>query len=787
MLRSYIRLAWRNLFKNRLYSLINIAGLTLGLSIGTLVLLWVKDEWSFDRFHKNAARIYRVNAHIGTGSSKQVWNSTQAPVAPYALKEVPGVVQAVRIHEDDDYTLLSYKDKDFRFANAVYADPGLFTMFDFPLLEGSREKPFPNDQSVVITQSTAKKYFGDDDPLGKTLLGDHKTPYTVTGVVADFPDNSSIHADLFFSMGLTAQWYDGKGFWKSRDEDWGNFGYTTFLEIQPGTSLSMIGDQLIRIQVKHAPWIKVSLADNPFELQPLTRIHLYQADGSATAMETVRVLFAVGLLLLLIACINYVNLSTARALVRAKEVGVRKAIGAVKRQLFVQFFVETFLLFGMSLISAFVLIELLLPYYNRLLGKHLHFSGVWGITGLAVAGTLLASAVYPALLLSSFEPVKALKGKLSLGIANAAFRKGLVTAQFVFSVILIISMLTIGRQMDYVMQKDPGYDRAQVFTFQAGDMYEHLDAVEGELSAQPGILSVTTANTQLTNGTHSHTGDVDWDGKDPRASFIISQLGVDATFIPTLKMKLIKGKNFTGAKTDSAHFILNETAVRQAGIEDPIGKRFKLHEVNGTIIGVIQDYNFSSLKDPIGPVAIFYYPYNNLVYVKTTGKDAARAIAGTERIWKRYNAGYPFEYTFLDDDYAKLYKTEQRTGTLISVFSLIAVLISCLGLFGLATYSAQVRTKEIGIRKVLGASVSGIVSLISADFLKLILLAVLIAIPAAWWLMNAWLQNFAYRIPMPWLVFPLATVLALLLAIVTISFQAIRAAVANPVESLRTE
>ncbi|WP_295798803.1 ABC transporter permease [Mucilaginibacter sp.] len=789
MIKNYIKIAWRNLVKNKFYSIINIAGLTMGLVIGMLILLWVQDELSFDSFHKNGKNIYRVNSFLGSGTSKRVWDNTQGPVATYALREVPGVKNAVRITSGFN-GVFTYKDKLLKEKNTAFTDPSFFKMFDFKLLKGNPDNPFPDNQSVIITQSTSKRYFGDDDPVGKVLQLDHKDNFTVCGVIADFPGNSSINYDMLFPMDIVAKSYNKNDFWKSLDSDWGNFGFTTFFDIKPGMQLKPIGEKLIRIQAKNAPWIKVNVKDNAYQLQPISTIHLYQADGSASGAQTVNIFLLVAVLILLIACINYVNLSTARSIIRAKEVSIRKIVGAKKMQLFGQFIVETLIFFGIALVLAFVLITQLMPSYNDISGKQMHFdllqAGVWKVVSVTVLGTLLASSIYPALLLSSFEPLKALKGKISLGMGNVAFRKILVTTQFVFSVTLIIVTLVIGKQLKYVREQNPGYDRSQTFAFRLGALQNHIDAVKAELNKEPAINGIAfTDNTLVDNG-HTTAG-VNWDGKNLNETVIVHHLGVDEKFIPMMKIKLLAGSNFTGVKTDSAHFILNETAVKLTGIKNSLGKRFKLQETEGTIIGVVKDFNTASFKERIEPTIIYYEPKGWQVYVKTTGKNAAKAVAAASRLWNQYNPGFPFEYNFLDDQYAKLYKTDQRTGTLFNIFSTIAIFISCLGLLGLATYTAQIMTKEIGIRKVLGASVTGIVTLISKDFLKLVVIAIAIGSPIAWWAMNKWLQSYVYRIDLSWWIFLAAGALAIGIALITISFQSIKAAMANPVKSLRSE
>jgi len=789
MLKNYIKIAWRNLVKSKLYSVINIAGLTVGLAIGMLILLWVQDEMSFDSFHTKANTIYRVNAITGTGQSRKIWNNAQGPVATTALREIAGVKNAVRIAGSGG-RIYNYQDKQLKEDNIAYTDPSFFKMFDFKLIKGDREKPFPSDQSVVITQKTAQKYFGNDDPIGKIIQENHTTNFTVSGVVADFPDNSSINYDMLFPMSIIANGYDGKNFWKSLDTDWGNFGYTTFLEIQPGTNLQQAGEAILRTQMKVAPWIKVNLPEDGYHFQPITSIHLYQADGSSAGMQTVRTFLIVAIITLLIACINYVNLSTARSMLRAKEVSIRKIVGAQKQQLFAQFIVESVVFFCISLVLAFGLIILLLPYYNDISGKHLQLNlldlNLWKTVLITFIGTLFVSSIYPSLLLSSFEPLKALRGKLTLGIGNAAFRKVLVTMQFVFSVTLIIVTLVIGKQLKYIREADPGYDRSQVFSFRLSRLADHLDAVKAELKNQPGILAVTTSDNKLVNNGHTTAG-VDWDGKPTNTSFIIHHFGMDENFIPTMKIKMLSGSNFRGGKADSSHFILNETAVQMTGIKNPIGKRFKYQETEGTIIGVVKDFNAASFKEKIEPAVIYYEPVGSKMYIKTTGKAAASAIAACQHLWEKYNAGFPFDYNFMDEEYNALYKSDQRSGTLFNIFSAIAIVISCLGLFGLATYTAQIMTKEIGIRKVLGASVSGIIALVSRDFLKLVFIAIIIASPIAWWAINQWLQGFVYKVDVSAWIFVAAGIIAIGIALLTISFQTIKAAVANPVKSLRSE
>jgi putative ABC transport system permease protein len=788
MLRNYIKTAWRNLIKNRFYSLINITGLTAGLAVGMLLLLWVQDELSFDRFHRQSDRIYRLENRVGTGSSEQIWTSTVAPIANFAKREVPEVKDAVRLTYNGAYTLFTYKDKVFNEQKSFFTDPTLFSVFDFNLIQGNPAKPFPDNHSVVLTETTAKRYFGEENPMGKVLAASNKTYFTVSGVIRDLPKNSSIHGDLFLPISLLFHdMYASRTDGRNMDNDFHQFAYDTYLLLQPGVSTGSLTTKLRDIHLRNKP----DDTDLMYLLQALPAMHLYKADGTNGGIETVRMFFIIALLILVVACINYVNLSTARSLLRSKEISMRKIVGAARVQLFMQFLIETALLFSLAAVLATGLIYGLLPAYNQLSGKALILdfsdSRIWQVIGVTIAGTLAASSLYPALLLSSFEPLKALKGRVSGRMSEATFRKALVVTQFAVSVILIASTFIISSQLRYIRSKELGYDKTHVFAFFMRDMSSHYDAVKAGLLNQPGVAAVTRASSNIVQ-IGQQTGDNDWDGKAQGETMMMRPVSIDKDFIPFFKMQLLQGANFTGAVADSLHFILNETAIKAARIKDPIGKRFKLWKHNGTIAGVVKDFHFASMRQRIEP-AIFYYDPNqlNAIYIKTTGKDADQVVAAAQRSWKQYNAKYPFDYAFLDDVFNNLYRSEQQTGLLFTLFASIAILISCLGLFGLATYTAQVRTREIGVRKVLGASVTGIIQLLAKDFVKLILIAIVIAVPVAWYTMSQWLRDFAYRIDIQWWMFAIAGLLALVIALMTISFQSVKAALMNPVKSLRSE
>jgi putative ABC transport system permease protein len=785
MLRNYIKTAWRNLLNNKFYSAINIAGLTIGLAVGMLILIWVQDELSFDSFHKQTKDIYRLELWGGTGANRQIFQIGVAPIGPFSKQQLPEVKDYVRHTGNYDYSLYKYHDKVFGDQNVIYADPSFFSVFDFHLVKGNPSKPFTDDHSVVITQKVADKFFGDKDPIGKVIMADNKQNFTVSGVINDFPKNSTMQYDMIMPISLHF-----KAMLAQKNDMSNNFSflnYQTYLLLKPGSDINKLTKQIRQIHLNHKP----ADTDAEYLLLPLSKMHLYNADLSDRGITTVRIFIIIALLTLIIACINYVNLSTARSMLRSKEISMRKIIGAGKAQLFIQFIVETALLFLLAAILAIGLIFVIMPVFNQISGKEMNFNlgdyHVWLILLSSIAGTLAASSIYPALLLSSFEPLKALKGNISLGIGDVLFRKILVVTQFAFSIILIIGTIVITGQLNYIRTKGVGYDKTHVFTFWMRDMDKHYDAVKAELLKQPGILGVTRSNQNIIRF-QGFTGNVDWDGKDAKQNIIIHPIVVDKDLISFFKMKLVDGASFTGAVIDTAHFILNEAAIKEMGITNPVGKRFSMQNINGTIIGVVKDFHYASMKEKIAPSMFWYVPKElNKIYIKTTARDAPKAIAAAGRQFKQYNGEYPFVYNFLDNMFDNLYQGEQREGTLFTDFAVIAIFISCLGLLGLAAYTAQVRTREIGVRKVLGASVSSIVQLLANDFIKLVLIAIVIAVPVAWYFMYKWLQDFAYKINISWSVFVLAGVMAIIIAFITISFQAIKAAVANPVKSLRSE
>ncbi len=789
MFRNYFKTAWRNLLKNKFYSFITVSGLALGLAVGILILFWVQDELSFDGFHKNSANIYKLENRVGTGSSVQIWQSTAAPIGKLSREQLPEIQEQVKLSNNYFNSKFQYKDKSVIEQNLVFADPDFFTLFDFNLVKGNPARPFTDDNSIVITQTTSKKYFGDEDPIGKVLVADDSINYTVSGLINDIPLNSSFKANIFFPNSLLAKklYVDGPPA-RTLDNDFNQFNYATYLLIRPGTDLKSLATRIRDIHLK----MKSDDTDVAYLFLPITKAHLFRSDGTESGMETVRMFIIIAIIILVIACINYVNLSTARSMLRSREVSLRKIVGAGKGQLFIQFIVETTVLFILAAVLAVGLIALLLPAFNTLADKSLRFEitncHFWLVIGSTIIGTLIVSSIYPALLLSSFQPLKALKGKISSGINDAFFRKALVVTQFAFSIILIIGTFIIGRQLKFVQEKDLGYNKENVFSFRMRNMADHYEAAKADLLNHPGILNVTRSSGDNIVSIGNMTGDNDYDGKGKDATFMLHPMAIAKDFIPFFEMKMAEGANFTGSVADSAHVILNETAVRESGIKDPIGKRFRLWKTQCTIIGVAKDFHYASVKEKIAPAVFFYTPGNiNRMYVRTTPADQAKAIAAVQTVWKQYEADYPLSFSFLDDTYTQLYQSEQRTGRLFNIFAGIAIFISCLGLLGLTAYTAQIRTREIGVRKVLGSSAFGIVNLLAKDFIALILISIVIAVPIAWYAMNKWLQDFAYKVNIGWTVFVMAGALAIVIALITISFQSVKAALANPIRSLRVD
>jgi putative ABC transport system permease protein len=789
MLKNYLKVAFRSIWKNKFYTFISVFGLATGLTAGIFILLWCQDEKSYNQSVKGAENIYRVIPGFLSGDSKKYFPTVPSALA-YVSQEVPGIEKTGRIIQNWNEMVFRYKERSFSEKKSAFIDPALFDILDFSFTKGMRAMPFRDNRSIVLTEAFAKKYFGEEDPLGKVLTReDVKENYTVTGVVKALP-HSDMKFDYFLPLNIINEYFGSPADSRNGvDGDWRNYDYEMYVQLNARASAASVAAKLTQLQ-------KANTSDDitktlNYSLQPFAKIHLYNPDGTEGLITTVRIFTWVALTILLIASINYINLTTAKAAQRAREIGVRKIIGAAKRQLFFQFIGESVIVFLFATAVSVLLIKSLFPLYNSLTGKSLSFNlsdaAVWKVLGAAMAVTLVASAIYPAVLLSSFKPLQAIKGKFSIGRGNHFLRKVLIVGQFCVSVIFIVCTLVIGRQLSYIQAKKLGIDKENIFRLDLKNMLGKYESVKNELLKEPSISGITaTGQNVLQVG--SNTTMNDWQGKDPGKSLLIFSLPVERDFLSVMHLQLVAGKGFSGTPADSGYFLLNETAIREMGLKDPIGKQFTLYNTKGIIAGIVRDFHFKDMHQKIGPCALFWKPERlSQLYVRTTAGHAPQAIAAVKKVWKMYNPAYPFEYSFLDDVYNRMYATDRRTGALFNAFACIAIFISCLGLLGLMAYTAQLRTREIGIRKVFGASVTSVTGLLAKDFIRLVLLAIALASPVGWYFMDRWLRNFAYRITISWWIFPVAGLLVLLIAILTIAFQAIRAALANPVKSLRTE
>ena len=788
MLKSYFKTALRGLRNNTTHSFINITGLAVSLAVSILLLLWVNDELSYDRFNVNAANIFKL---VPKFDDQNIWNRTPAPIAVYAKKEVPEVEDACRIRGNGSVSVFEYNDNKFTESRNCLADASFFSMFTYPLIKGDPQHPFTDAHSIVLSETTAKVFFGDEDPMGKVLAGDDKKIYSVTGVMKDMPANSSMHYNIVFNFQQLEQEYDTTRRFKTLNTNWDQYNYETYVLLKPNASPGLAARKM-GVTHRHNYDIQAN-KHLTYLLNPLTKMHLYALDGSEQGMMVVRLFFIVAVVVLLIACINYVNLITARAMKRSKEISLRKIVGAGKAELFMQFLSESLLTFFIALVLATGIIYLIMPLYNTISGKNIVFKpwspNVLAVYGLTMLATLLLAGVYPAITLSSFKPLKAMKGRLSGIGSKGNFRRVLVVVQFSFSIMLITSTIIIGKQLKYIQEKNLGYDKQNVFSFPMRNINGHYDAAMAELLKQPGISGVTGSGANIINNSSGST-DVDWDGKRAdQQSFAIIQMPIERNFVQVMGMQLVEGKGFAGSPADSARFILNETAVKATGIKEPvIGKRLTFQGINGVIAGVVKDFHFQDMHQKIPPLLMQYDKHwRGKMYVRTTGKDAPRALAAAESVWKKYNADYAFDYTFLDSQFDDLYKTDTHVGQLFNCFAIVTIFISCLGLFGLVTFTAESKVKEIGVRKVLGAGVPHIVMLLSKDYLLLVLVAAAIAFPVAWHGLNSFLQGYAYRTNLSWWVFALAGVITSLIALLTVSFKCVQAALANPVTALKNE
>jgi len=791
MIKNYLKIAWRNLVRNKAYTFINIGGLSVGMACTILILLWVRDEVSYDKFNKNASQIYRLTDDVA-GTKAAV---SPLPMGPALKQQLPAVKDFTRLVAM--HSIVSIGNRKFDEKNIYYADPNFLQIFSYPLLQGDKATALSRPDGVILTAAASQKYFGTENAIGKTLYADDDIKghnYVVTGVMQNIPHNSHLQFDMLLPLTV---YEHSSNYSYNNPQEWGNFVVYTYV---------LLNDEFNAIGPLERQIAAINTANDPmhgkmtYTLQPLIDIHLHSnllldvaGQGSS---QSVNIFSLVALFILLIACVNFMNLSTAIAGQRAKEVGLRKTVGALRPQLIIQFLSESLLLALISLIIGIGIARLLMPLFNDLSAKNisvnlfdLRITG--GLLGIAVSVGLISGS-YPAFFLSSFKPVKVLKGIQVLGGKKSYLRNGLVVLQFSISVILMVSTLVVNNQLKFIRNRDIGFNKENLLYLQMpqiGDLQQNYGALKASLGQNTHITNYTLLEhlpTDLTTG----TTDVKWDGKDPNKQIIFPHIGADGNFIKTFGMHIVAGRSFDdNNKSDAANYILNETAVKTMGmsVSSSVGKLITVNGHKGEIIGVVRDFNFKPVQQLIQPLILRYTKQGGFVVVRTKPANMPQNIADLKAIFQKIYPDYPFSYGFVDQDLSRLYLSEQRMGELFNIFSVVSIIVSCLGLFGLATFAAQKRIKEIGVRRVLGASATGIVALLAKDFVKLVAVALIVAFPLAWWTMDKWLDNYVYRIHISWWMFALAGILTLLIALITVSSQAIKAALTNPVKSLKTE
>jgi putative ABC transport system permease protein len=788
MIRNYLAVAWRNLWKNKSFSAINILGLALGITCSLLIMLWVRDEYQVDAFHKNGERLYSVYQNTWFDGKIESGHYTPGPMPDEMKRVLPEVTHACGFAWNSWNTFAAGEKIMKIQGNAAGAD--FFTMFSYPLLEGNAATALNTPTSLAISKSMAISFFGSPkEAIGKTLRFENYRDLQVTAVFEDLPAGSSqrfkylINWDFFLERNEWAK-------------NWGNNGPFTFLLLRPDADAEKLSARIKKFLDKYVteqpPGFKMEIG-----LQRYDDLYLHSQikEGRITGgrIEYVRLFSVVAIFILLIACINFMNLTTARSVKRAKEIGVRKVVGAIRSVLVRQFIGEALLITFIATLIAIVLMIILLPVFNSITTKNISLPLNEPYFYVSLAAIILltgfVSGSYPALLLSSFNPVSVLKGKLKLGSGATWFRKGLVVFQFVLSITLITGMIVITRQVNYMHNMNLGFNKQNlIFLPIEGELITKYKVFKEEAMHLPGVAGITQMSnrpTHIENG----TGGVAWPGKDPNVTIMFTQASVGYDFIKNLQLTLLQGRDFSTEFADSSSFIINETALAKIGYKDPIGQPIEFWGTKGHIVGLIKDFHFNSLHAPIEPMILRLDENRGSGYIliRTEAGKTPIALTGLEKLAKQINPQFPFAHQLADEEWAALYEKEKVIQQLSNYFAFLGIFISCLGLLGLVMFTAAQRAREISIRKVLGASTASLFSLLSKDFIWLVGISMIIASPLAWWAMSNWLQNFQYRIPISWTIFAFAGVAAIVIAVVTISFQAIKAAVANPIKSLRTE
>ena len=787
MFKNYLKIAFRIIKRHKGYSFINIAGLAIGLACCLFILIWVLDELSYDKFHENAPYLYRVEENQYYSGRVYHVTVTPYPLAPALKQDFPEIIEATQ-YVGVWGLLIRYGEKAF-FENGMSAvPPAFFRMFSFPFVKGDSRTALDDPFSMVISEEIAEKYFGEEDPIGKVFSVNNKYDMKVTGVMKDVPQNSYLQFDMVLPYALLEKL-------GAVSDSMGSNSIFTFVQLKKGASLQQVNEKIRGFIKKHVPDSVTEL-----ELALYSRIHLHQYFGYGRDMGQIKYVYIfslIALFVLLIACINFMNLSTARSANRAKEVGVRKVVGALRSHIIRQFFGESVIYAFIALAFAVILVGLLMSPFNNLSGKDLSLNilGNWQIILGFLWITLITGLVagsYPALFLSSFQPVSVIKGSLKSGARSSLFRRILVVVQYALSIFLIIGTVIVYNQLHYMKNKDVGYDKEHlVFLPMRGQTGRSYTALKDALVRDSRILGVT-GSMERPSRIGNNSGGADWDGKDPDQVVLIGFCSVDYDYIETVGIELTEGRGFSKEYgTDQTEaFIVNEEVAKLIGKESVVGERFSFVGRDGKIIGVMKNFHYLSLRDKIEPLAIYMRPPDrgfSYTLVRIPSENISASLDFVRETWQKVFPDYPFEYRFLDYDFENYYRSEERMGDLLKYFSILAVFIACLGLFGLASFTAEQRTKEIGIRKVLGASAPQITLLLCREFFVLVLLANIISWPVAYYAMYKWLQGFAYRTNIGIFTFILSAALALIIALLTVSYQAIKAALANPVDSLRYE
>jgi putative ABC transport system permease protein len=787
MLRNYFKIAFRNIARHKAFATINIAGLAIGMACSIFILLWVQNELSYDKFHKNADHIYRLSA----GGERN-----SGPMVPELKAKIPAIKNFVRLlFVQPTTTVFATGTRRFEEKTVFYADSTLLQIFSFPLIKGNAETALMRPDAVIITEDMAKKYFGNEDAVGKILKKDNKDNVIVTGVLKNIPANSHLQFDFIMPMSAIAH-----SDWRLRDNIWASYDFYDYIQLDENfkatpAALAGVNRQVNEIFREH-------IKDNPpiMSLQALTDIHLrsdYHSDLSGQGnIQYVNIFFVVALFILAVACINFMNLATARSARRAKEVGLRKVVGAGRLQLIGQFLGESLFISFIALVIAVGIVYLLLPVFSNLAGKELSIKLLDGklialLLGIALL-TGLVSGSYPALFLSGFRPVEVLKGKIKVMGGNLNFRNGLVVVQFVVSIVLLAGTAVVYRQLNYIKNRDLGYNRSNLLYMQmTGELGDRQRALKAELKANPLTANFSTISDPLSN-LSSDTWGLEWDGStEADKKTVFSKVWVNDNFFDVTQMKMASGRALSTTEfADSGNYVINERAAKIMRMTPAtaIGKSLKFNGDKGIIVGVVKDFNFKSAQTAIEPMVLAFNKWNGgIVLVRTQPGKTEATIQALEKVSKQLNPSFPFSYGFVDQDINNLYKGEQQMGSLFNVFAIIAIFISCMGLYGLSAFMSEQRTKEIGVRKVLGASVFNVVYLLSTGFTKLVFIAIVIAIPIAWFATNKWLSSFAYRINVGWAIFLIASLAALAIAWITVCYESVKAAIVNPIKSLRTE